>query len=156
DDVGSAGLEPSAQAALARWVGRGGGLVVTGGAHLFGDPGLVGGPLERVLPVTLQSQAPEPKEREPSALSILVDRSHSMGFAEPGVQAGDKMEYAKRAALAVMGQLSPSDLVGAIAFDSEPYELGALRPVGESREALTASIRALRYGGGTDFKRALE
>ncbi len=156
DDVGSRALGVAAAGALARWVEQGGALVATGGAHLFGDPGWVGTPLERVLPVTLQSQAPEPKEREPIALYLLVDRSNSMGYAEPGVAAGEKMEYAKRAALAVLEQLSPGDRVGAIAFDAEPYVLGRLLPAVTGGRALAASIGALQYGGGTDFKGALE
>src|SRR5439155_849646 len=80
--------------------------------------------LERVLPVELQSERPEPREREPIALYLLIDRSNSMGYASgPDLPYGAKMEYAKRAALAVVGQLGPRDLVGAIAFDSQPYEL---------------------------------
>jgi Mg-chelatase subunit ChlD len=149
DDVGRAGLAEETQAALGRWVAAGGALVVTGGEHLFGDPGLVGGPLERILPVELASQKPEPEEREPVAVYLLIDRSNSMGVE-------DKIEYAKRAALAVLDQLGPQDLVGAIAFDELPYELGPLRPVAESRATLAAQIRQLRHGGGTDFKDALE
>jgi Ca-activated chloride channel family protein len=157
DDVGSAGVSAPALEALAAWVAGGGALVATGGGHLFGDAGYVGSALERVLPVALQSQRPEPKEREPIALYLVIDRSNSMGYTTgPGQQFGDKMEYAKRAALAVLEQLGPGDLVGAIAFDSQPHELGPLRPVAEGGPALAAQIQRLRYGGGTDFKDALE
>jgi Mg-chelatase subunit ChlD len=158
DDVARAGFTADALERLAAWVDAGGALAATGGAHLFGDPGFVGSPLERVLPVALQSQAPEPKEREPIALYLLIDRSNSMGYAtsQPALEYGEKMEYAKRAALAVLEQLAPSDLVGAIAFDAQPYELGPLRSVADGRAALAARIAALRYGGGTDFKDALD
>jgi Mg-chelatase subunit ChlD len=158
DNVARAGLAADALERLAEWVDAGGALVATGGAHLFGDPGFVGSPLERVLPVTLQSQAPEPKEREPIALYLLIDRSNSMGYAtsQPALAYGEKMEYAKRAALAVLEQLSPSDLVGAVAFDAQPYELGPLRSVADGRAALAARIAALKYGGGTDFKDAVD
>jgi secreted protein with Ig-like and vWFA domain len=156
DDVGHAALPNRALAALAEWVAAGGALVVTGGAHLFGDAGFVGGPLERLLPVELQSQQPEPEEREPVALYLLIDRSNSMGMPGGTGQDVSKMEYARRAALAVVEQLGPRDLVGAIAFDDTPYELGALRPVAESRAPLGAQIRRLRHGGGTDFLSALD
>jgi hypothetical protein len=66
------------------------------------------------------------------------------------------MAYAKRAALAVLDQLGPRDLVGTIAFDSQPYELGPLLPAGASRAALAAKIQQIQYGGGTDFKEALD
>src|SRR5437667_117888 len=157
EDVARAGIPERALDALARWVAGGGALIATGGAHLFGDGGFAGTALERVLPVELRSERPEPKEREPIALYLLIDRSNSMGYASgPNLPYGAKMEYAKRAALAVVEQLGPRDLVGAIAFDSEPYELSPLLPLAEGHAALTAKIRQLQYGGGTDFKEALD
>jgi Mg-chelatase subunit ChlD len=156
DDVASAAFATDALEALARWVADGGGLVVTGGPHLFGDAGFAVSPLAGVLPVELQSQTPEPEEREPLALFLLIDRSNSMGYQSEGLRAGEKMEYAKAAALAVLDQLAPQDFVGAIAFDAQPYVLGTLRPVSQSRGALGAKIQQLQYGGGTDFLDALE
>src|SRR5262249_22350861 len=158
DDVGRGESRALDVGALVRSVSRGGALVVTGGPHLFGDPAWLESPLASVLPVDLLSQAPEPKEREPIALELVIDRSNSMGFSsrpDPNGE-GEKMEYARPAGLAVLDQLGPNDLVGAIAFDSQPYELGTLTPVAEGRDALAARIRALRHGGGTDFKDALE
>lgn len=158
DDVARTAFADAALAALADWVARGGGLVATGGEHLFGDARWNGTPLDHVLPVDLEAQTPEPQEREPIALYLVIDRSNSMGYSstQAMVHNGEKMEYAKRAALAVLDQLGPKDLVGAIAFDSLPTELGALRPVGESRSALATKIQQLQYGGGTDFKDALD
>jgi Ca-activated chloride channel family protein len=153
DDVGRAALPTAALDALARWVADGGALVVTGGEHLFGDPGFVESPLARVLPVALVSQTPEPSEREPIGLFLVIDRSNSM--AELGPHGTAKIEYARRAALAVLEQLEPRDLVGAIVFDSEAYELGVLAPVASARAPLTESIRSLRPGGGTNFLDAL-
>ena len=158
DDVARGTIPASALGPLASWVARGGALLVTGGPHLFGDPGWAQSPLAPILPVELVSQAPEPKEREPIALELVIDRSNSMGYStrpDPNGE-GEKMEYARRAALAVLDQLGPQDLAGAIAFDSQPYELGALTPVESGRDALAAHIRALRHGGGTDFKEALD
>jgi Ca-activated chloride channel family protein len=158
DDVARGTVAAETLRDLRGWVGGGGALVVTGGPHLFGDPAWADSPLAPALPVELLSQAPEPKEREPIALELVIDRSNSMGFTtrpDPASE-GEKMEYARRAALAVLDQLGPHDLVGAIAFDSKPYELGALAPAGDSRDALAARIRALRHGGGTDFKEALD
>ena len=158
DDVGRAGLGDARLERLRAYVARGGALIATGGEQLFGDPAFVTSPLARMLPVTVEPPSAEPKTREPIALYLLIDRSNSMGYSSsnPVVQFGEKMEYAKRAAIAVLEQLGPSDMVGAIAFDSQPYELGRLRPVAESRGALRAAIERLQYGGGTDFKDALD
>src|SRR5437867_5890697 len=108
EDVARAGPPDRARDALARWVAGGGALIATGGAHLFGDGGFAGTALERVLPVELQSQRPEPKEREPIALYLLIDRSNSMGYASgPDLPYGAKMEYAKRPAPALVDQPGP-------------------------------------------------
>jgi Mg-chelatase subunit ChlD len=158
DDVGRGSVPATALPPLVRWVARGGALLVTGGPHLFGDRGWAESPLAPLLPVELLSQEPEPKEREPIALELVIDRSNSMGYStrpDPSGE-GEKMEYARRAALAVLDQLGPHDLAGAIAFDSQPYELGPLVPVADGRPALAARIRALKHGGGTDFKEALD
>jgi Ca-activated chloride channel homolog len=158
DDLARGELGDATLEALASWVAGGGGLVATGGEHFFGDPAFAGSALERILPVTLRAESPEPQEREPIALYLVIDRSNSMGYAstQPTVHNGEKMAYAKRAAVAVLDQLGPRDLVGAIAFDSEPYEVGALAPAGPSRAALAARIQQIQYGGGTDFKGALD
>ena len=158
DDLARRDLADATLEALAAWVARGGGLIATGGEHFFGDAGWEGSPLERVLPVTLRAQTPEPQEREPIALYLIIDRSNSMGYAssQPTLHNGEKMAYAKRAALAVLDQLGERDLVGTIAFDSQPYELGPLAPAGEIRAALAAKIQQIQYGGGTDFKEALD
>ena len=66
------------------------------------------------------------------------------------------MEYAQKAAVAVLGQLKNTDLAGAIAFDSEAYSLSALGRLSKNRSTLRSRIRRLRYGGGTDFYHALE
>lgn len=158
DDVARGALADATLERLAAWVAHGGGLIATGGEHLFGDASFGGSALERVLPVTLQAQAASPQEREPIAIYLVIDRSNSMGYAshQPAVHNGEKMAYAKRAALAVLDQLGDRDLVATIAFDSKPYELGPLLPAGDSRAALAAKIQQIQYGGGTDFKESLE
>src|SRR5262249_1147874 len=111
-----------------------------------------------LLPVELMSQEPEPKEREPIALELVIDRSNSMGYStrpDPGGE-GEKMEYARRAALAVLDQLGPPDPPRGSGFASRPYGLGPPLPAGGGRPALAGRIRALRHGGGTDFKEALD
>ena len=100
---------------------HGGGLVVAGGGATFGDAGFARTPLKRLLPVTLEPHRPQPGMREPLALFLVIDRSNSMGYNSRigTLRDGEKLRYAKEAALAVVRQLKDQDLVGVIVFDSQ-------------------------------------
>jgi len=155
-DVTAAALTPEVQAALAHYVGDyGGGLVVTGDA--LRDEKFHQGQLEKALPITFTPQPPPPS-REPIAVYLLIDRSNSMSYNSryPAVRDGERIRYAKEAGIALLNQLDDTDYAGVIAFDSEPYVLSHLRPVGEDRTELTRRIERLEPGGGTDFKESLE
>jgi len=155
-DVTAAALTPDVQTALAHYVGDyGGGLIVTGSA--LRDEKFHHGELEKALPISFTPQPPPPS-REPIAVYLLIDRSNSMSYNSryPAVRDGERIRYAKEAANALINQLDDTDYVGVIAFDSEPYVLSHLRPVGEDRAELTRRIERLEPGGGTDFKESLE
>lgn len=155
-NVPSEALDDGAQAALNRYVADfGGGLVVTG--DTLRDSHFHGTMLEKTLPVTFQPQPPPPS-REPIAVYLLIDRSNSMSYNSryPAVRDGERIRYAKQAAVALLNQLDDTDYAGVIAFDSEPYILGHLRPLVEQRDELITRVQRLEPGGGTDFKEALE
>jgi Ca-activated chloride channel family protein len=155
-DVTSGTVSPAAQSALDHYVSDlGGGLIVTGAAML--DGGFKGSELEKALPVRFRPQPPPPT-REPIAVYLCIDRSNSMSYnsRDPEVRDGERIRYAKRAAIALLNQLDDTDFVGVIAFDSQPYVLSHLRPLGEDRAQLVQRIQRLEPGGGTDFKEALE
>lgn len=138
----------------------GGGFIVAAGEDTYGDPGFKKTAVERLLPVTLEPRRPPRAEREPLALFVLIDRSNSMGYHIRNrlerSETDSKLAYAKRAALAVVHQLKETDLVGLIAFDSEPFQVAPLRPLKENRTALEEDIPRLQPGGGTDFYDALQ
>src|SRR5262249_5183687 len=96
--------------------------------------------------------------RPPIGVFLAIDRSNSMGYnsRRHDVRDGEKMRYAREAALVMIDQLRPEDRIGVIAFDSDPYVLGPLRPLSEQRAQLVDRIQRLVPGGGTDFKAALE
>ncbi|MDX2169922.1 MAG: VWA domain-containing protein [Deltaproteobacteria bacterium] len=159
EDVTAAELGSGALAALERWVrDHGGGLVVAGGGNTFGDSGFANTPLKRLLPVTLEPRRPAPNTREPLAIFLVVDRSNSMAYnSRIGTRRdGEKMRYAKEAALAVVRQLKDQDAVGLVVFDSQPHEVAPLKPLRENRRELETLIPRLVENGGTDFYDALE
>jgi Mg-chelatase subunit ChlD len=156
NDASAATLPAGAQHAINRYVAElGGGLVVTGEA--LRDDRYRGGELEKTLPVTFEAQPPPPS-REPIAVYLCIDRSNSMSYDSryPAVRDGERIRYAKQAAIALLRQLDDTDYAGVIAFDSQPYVLGHLQPLGEDRSELENRIERLQPGGGTDFKDALE
>jgi len=155
-DVSSANLSSSAASALGRYVSDlGGGLIVIG--ETLRDEHFASTPIEKTLPIRFMTQPPPPS-REPIAVYLCIDRSNSMSYDSryPAVRDGERIRYAKAAATALLRQLDDTDLAGVIAFDSQPYVLGHLSPLGEDREELENRISRLEPGGGTDFKDALE
>jgi len=161
EDVVAGGLSPRKLEALERYVRDfGGAFVLAAGERTYGDPGFKKTAVERLLPVTLEPRRPPRSEREPLALFVLIDRSNSMGYhiTKRTVRSEEesKLAYAKRAALAVVTQLKDNDLVGLIAFDSQPFEVAPLHPLKENRALLEEDIPRLQPGGGTDFYDALE
>ena len=155
-DATAATLSNASATALNRYVSDyGGGLIATG--ETLRDERFAGTPLEKTLPVKFQPQPPPPS-REPIAVFLCIDRSNSMSYDSryPAVRDGERIRYAKAAAIALMRQLDDTDYAGVIAFDSQPYVLGHLAPLGEDRAELENRIDRLEPGGGTDFKDALE
>jgi len=155
-DVPAPALPDQVQQALRRYVSDfGGGVIVTGEA--LADDRFEHGALESVLPVKFRPQ-PRPPSREPIAIYLCIDRSNSMSYNSrlPAVRDGERIRYAKQAAVALLRQLDDTDFAGVIAFDSQPYVLSRLHPLGEDRAALEDRVERLEPGGGTDFKEALE
>ena len=159
EEITGAGIHAPRLDVLERYTREyGGGFVLVGGARTFGDVRLKRTALQRLLPVTLESWRPIPNSREPLALFILIDRSNSMGYNSRirNLRDGEKLRYAKRAALAVVRQLRDQDLVGLTVFDSRRHEIAPLRHLQENRQRLEADIPRLVESGGTDFYDALE
>lgn len=159
EDIRAKDLPPPRIADLERFVREfGGGLVFAAGATSFGDPGFANTAFKQLLPVTFEPARPSPANREPLALFVVIDRSNSMGYNSRigTLRDGEKLRYAKEAALAVVQQLRDEDLIGVIAFDSMPHEIAPLRPLRDNRSQLLETIPRLVENGGTDFFDALQ
>src|SRR5260370_36905510 len=101
--------------------------------------------MEKALRVKFVQQPPPPS-REPIAVYLCIDRSNSMRYDSryPAVRDGERIRYAKEAALALLRQLDVTDFAGVIAFDSQPYVLAHLHTLRDDRRQLHNNIDSLR------------
>jgi uncharacterized membrane protein len=140
-------LDRLREAALTTFVrDTGGGLLFVAGRRglrrdLEGRPH----PLENLLPVEMV--APSEREEPPVALVLLIDRSGSM--------TGEKLDFAKQAALRVIDTLGAHDKLGVMAFDAKFEWILPLGPI-EDKDRVKATVGSLGAGGGTRFLPALE
>jgi uncharacterized membrane protein len=123
-DVFVQGIGARAAAALEAFVrDQGGGLIFAAGESTYGQDGLAGSALERLLPVRFEGR----RKRVDLDLVLLIDRSHSMR--------GRKLELAKTAALSTLDLLDARHRLAVVAFDARPHEVVPLAPVGNKRRA---------------------
>lgn len=131
--------------AVEKFVKEGGGLVVIGGErniYVEKKPGTPEDPLERTLPAKL---AP-PRSPEGTCVVLIVDKSSSME--------GRKMELARLAAIGVIENLRPVDLVGVLIFDNSFQWAVPIRKA-EDRALIKRLVAGITPDGGTQIAPAL-
>jgi uncharacterized membrane protein len=129
--------------ALEQYVRQGGGLLVIGGERNLYTEGVTReDPLSRALPATV---AP-PRSPEGTAVVLIVDKSSSME--------GRKMELARLAAIGVVENLRPIDLVGVLVFDNT-FEWAVPIRRAEDKTLIKRLISGITPDGGTQIPPAL-
>jgi len=127
----------------------GGGLVFIGGEQCktLGrkKEGEEKTPLETILPVNFIER--KKKERIPSGLLLLIDKSASMGR-------GDKFAMALRASQDVVDYIPEDTHLGVLFFDDFPYWAFPLGPV-KPREIPKSTLEGAAVGGGTSMYPAI-
>ncbi len=144
-DIAPNRVSPAQAQALTKYVGEfGGGLIWIGGAQAGAELSQLASPLDALLPVHFEPGGPvERQVQRRLSVMLLIDRSSSMD--------GQKMTTTKQAAVALVKQLGPQDLLGIIAFDTQPHVVMELTPTGAARQVIVDNLIRLRPGGGTDF-----
>ncbi len=133
------------------------GMIMVGGEESYGLGGYFRTPVEDMLPVELQLPS---KLQTPSvAMVMVIDRSGSMADSYNGPGAGAagiaKIELAKDAAYLAATQLSNTDQVGIVVFDTQSQWQVPLGAMGNPSN-LVSPIGRIAPGGGTNIYSGLE
>ncbi|MGD0438885.1 MAG: VWA domain-containing protein, partial [Bryobacteraceae bacterium] len=126
-----------------KFVKEGGGLLVIAGEHnVYADDKKTEDALDRTLPAKL---AP-PRSPEGTAVVLIIDKSSSME--------GRKIELARLAAIGVVENLRPIDLVGVLIFDNSFQWAVPIRRA-EDKTMIKRLISGIVPDGGTQIAPAL-
>jgi len=129
---------------IEKYVKQGGGVLIIGGERnmYVEDKEKVEDALERALPAKL---AP-PRSPEGTAVVLIIDKSSSME--------GRKMELARQAAVGVVDNLRPIDMVGVLIFDNS-FQWAVPMRRAEDRTLIKRLISGITPDGGTQIAPAL-
>jgi Mg-chelatase subunit ChlD len=138
----SAIAQPQADA-LRRYVEElGGGLAMVGLGGELREEITREAPLDALLPVRFEAKGVQEAERR-VCIVMLIDRSASMY--------GPRIAATKRAAVELIKQLSPEDLVGVFAFDTTPYVIVEVQPAHQAGAQIVDKLVRLKATGGTNI-----
>ncbi|MFZ5439454.1 MAG: VWA domain-containing protein [Myxococcota bacterium] len=144
EDVEAGRLSESGLHVLAQFVKEaGGGLVMTGGKHSFGEGGYRKSPVEDLLPVSLEVR--EEQRKAAIAMAIIMDCSCSMGATISDGRT--KMELAAEGVVGALQLLNPRDEASVHMVDTEPHEIFPMSPVAGGLP-LDKVARGFSGGGG--------
>jgi hypothetical protein len=136
-------IPPARKADLEHYVQQGGGLLVIGGEkNVYVENKVVEDALDRALPAKLSP----PRSPEGTCLILIIDKSSSME--------GKKMELARIAAIGVVENLRPIDIVGVLIFDNSFQWAVPIRRA-EDRQLIKRLIAGITPDGGTQIAPAL-
>ncbi len=144
EDVEASSLGEGGLRVLAQYVREaGGGLVMTGGRHAFGEGGYRKSALEDVLPVSLEIR--EEQRKAAVAISIILDCSCSMGATVPDGRT--KMELAAEGVVGALQLLNERDEASVDMIDTSGHQVFGMSAVADGLP-LGKVARGFSGGGG--------
>jgi len=134
---------PARKEELEKYVKQGGGLLIIGGER---NVYMEGKKEEDALDRTLPAKLAPPRSPEGTAVILIIDKSSSME--------GRKIELARLAAIGVVDNLRPIDLVGVLIFDNS-FQWAVPMRRAEDRPLIKRLISGITPDGGTQISPAL-
>ncbi len=130
---------------LSSYVSDGNGLIFLGGENSFERGGYKGTLLETLLPIKIG--ASEEQNKSDINIVVVIDISH-------GTE--DYVAVEKALALSVIDSLSEKNNVGAVAFNTQAYQIAEIKPLKEHKKELKEKISRLKFDGQSFFNLGLE
>ncbi len=150
DNISGRSISYTAMEQIERYVkDTGGGLIMIGGERSFGAGYYKKTPVEKALPVYMDT--PTDIKLPELYLLFVIDKSSSMTAS---YKDQSKLEMAKIAAFSSIEMLNPIDRVGIVTFDTEFDWTVPFTSAGE-RSRIAANLSRVIEGGGTDLHPAL-
>ncbi len=151
DNVSGRSISFSTMEQIERYVkDTGGGLVMVGGDTSFGAGHYKNTPVEKALPVYMDT--PTDIKLSELYLIFVIDKSSSMTSS---YKDQSKLEMAKIAAFSSIEMLSPLDSVGIVTFDTE-FSWTVPITTANERQKIAQDLSRVVEGGGTDLYPALK
>jgi hypothetical protein len=151
DNVSGRSISFSIMEQIERYVkDTGGGLIMIGGDTSFGAGYYKKTPVEKALPVFMDT--PTDIKLSELYLIFVIDKSSSMTSS---YKDKSKLEMAKIAAFSSIEMLSPIDSVGIVTFDTE-FSWTVPITTASERQKIAEYLSRIVEGGGTDLYPALK
>ncbi len=151
DNVNAKDLPRDRVNKIKKYVLDGNGVAFVGGRNTFEYGGYNNSFIEGILPVT-STDKPTERRRE-LAVAFLIDVSES---TEYGIGEDSKIDVEKALLLRMLRTLNANDSVGVIAFNTLPYSVSQLSPLGPKFTEVEDRVLRLKFGGGTKLLPAME
>ena len=130
---------------MSDYVSDGNGIIFIGGENSFDRGGYKGTLLETLLPIKIG--ASEEQNKSDINVVVVIDISH-------GTE--DYVAIEKALALSVIASLSEKNNVGAVAFNTQPYQIAEIKPLKEHKKELKEKISRLKFDGQSFFNLGIE
>ena len=130
---------------LSDHVSDGNGLIFIGGENSFERGGYKGTLLETLLPIKIGAG----EEQNKSDINVVVVIDISSGTE-------DYVAVEKALALSVIDSLSEKNNVGAVAFNTQAYQIAEIKTLKEHKKELKEKISRLKFDGQSFFNLGLE
>ena len=143
----AAKLNARQQKTVEQFAAQGGGVVVVGGASVYGAEALQASQWKSWLPVS-ESTSTQKTSRPSFAMVLVIDKSESMQYE-------NRLNMAKQAARQAVELLDQADQVGVLAFGTSSKWVSEIAPSGD-KKTLLSRIAELQVEGETNMYPAIE